>query len=167
MFPGDWETGPAPTEVTTGVSYPAIPTDFITVTATATINQTEQSILNDYMRHCPISATDYDHGFQWIDLSEECQDILEPYCTPDIYAPSPTPTEFPDSCTPAQVSATTTGDTTTPTSSVPSPTMPGTAANCNKFHLVIDGDGCYDLAAAYNISLDDVGIIKGSLSLAK
>ncbi|KAL4805718.1 hypothetical protein BDV18DRAFT_139700 [Aspergillus unguis] len=155
MFPGEWETGPAPTPVTTEVSYPAIPTEFITITSTVTINQTEQSILNDYMKYCPINNIDYDNGFQWIDLSEDCQEILEPYCTPDIDAPSPSSTQFPDSCTPARVSATTTSGTPTPTSNVPSPTMPGTATSCNRFHLVIAGDGCSDLAAAYDISLDD------------
>ncbi|KAL3477066.1 hypothetical protein BJX99DRAFT_257753 [Aspergillus californicus] len=157
LFPGDWETGPAPTPITTEVSYPSIPTDFITVTSTVTVNQTEQGILDDYMKYCPIGNSDYDNGFQWIDLSEDCQEILEPYCTPDIYAPSPSSTHFPDSCTPARASATATSGTPTPTptSSIPSPTMPGTAANCNKFHLVVDGDGCADLAAAYDMSLDD------------
>ncbi|KAL4737494.1 hypothetical protein BDV11DRAFT_191680 [Aspergillus similis] len=33
--------------------------------------------------------------------------------------------------------------------------MPGTASNCNRFHLVVDGDQCDSLASAYDISLDD------------
>ncbi|KAL4993233.1 hypothetical protein BDV10DRAFT_190164 [Aspergillus recurvatus] len=154
MFPDDWETGDAPTQVTESPTYTALPTDFTTYTSTYTINQTEQSMLIDYSKYCPISAEDYAEGFQWEDLPENCQDLLDPYCTPDIYAASPKSTTFPASCTPAQVSATTTG-TPTPTSTMPSPTMPGTASNCNKFHLVVDGDQCDKLASSYDISLDD------------
>jgi hypothetical protein len=155
MFPDDWEAGDAPTQVTESPTYTALPTDFTTYTSTYTINQTEQSMLIDYSKYCPISAEDYAEGFQWEDLPENCQDLLDPYCTPDIYAASPKSTTFPASCTPAQVSATTTG-TPTPTSTMPSPTMSGTASNCNKFHLVVDGDQCDKLASSYDISLDDV-----------
>lgn len=27
--------------------------------------------------------------------------------------------------------------------------------NCNRFHLVVSGDGCYDIAATYGVDLDD------------
>ncbi|KAH8624629.1 hypothetical protein IG631_20094 [Alternaria alternata] len=37
----------------------------------------------------------------------------------------------------------------------PSPIQSGMTTNCNKFHLVVSGDGCYDLASTYSISLDD------------
>ncbi|KAL4737496.1 hypothetical protein BDV11DRAFT_171948 [Aspergillus similis] len=33
--------------------------------------------------------------------------------------------------------------------------MPGTIGTCKKYHKVIPGDGCYDLAAEYGIALDD------------
>ncbi|KAL4767932.1 hypothetical protein BDW60DRAFT_226112 [Aspergillus nidulans var. acristatus] len=168
MFPDDWEAGDAPTQVTESPTYTALPTDFTTYTNTYTINQTEQSMLIDYSKYCPISAEDYAEGFQWEDLPENCQDLLDPYCTPDIYAASPKSTTFPASCTPAQVSATTTGTptptngtttapptSTTSTTSAPSPTMDGTASNCNKYHYVVEGDGCADLSTQYGISLDD------------
>ncbi|CAG8067732.1 unnamed protein product [Penicillium nalgiovense] len=154
MFTGDWETGPAPTQVTESPTYAALPTNFTTFTTTYTINQTVQSILADYSKYCPISNEDYEDGFQWVDLPENCQDLLEPYCVPDINAPSPKSTKFPGSCTPALVSATTTGSAT-PTSTVPSPTLPGTSSKCNKFHYIVQGDGCPAIATKYGISLDD------------
>lgn len=66
----------------------------------------------------------------------------------------------------ATVSATTTGSGT-PTSTsagvtgtngvvTPTPTQTGMVGNCNKFHFVTSADtGCYDLAAAEGISLDN------------
>ncbi|KAF2723823.1 carbohydrate-binding module family 50 protein [Polychaeton citri CBS 116435] len=42
------------------------------------------------------------------------------------------------------------GEVTTPT-----PTQDGMTANCDKFYKVQSGDGCYDIAADNNISLDD------------
>ncbi|KAF2634390.1 LysM domain-containing protein [Massarina eburnea CBS 473.64] len=37
----------------------------------------------------------------------------------------------------------------------PTPTQTGMVSNCNKFYLVVSGDGCYDIAATYGISLDN------------
>lgn len=48
--------------------------------------------------------------------------------------------------------------TTTTSSSETSPTitpMPDIVDNCTKYHVVVDGDGCYDIAIAYDISLSD------------
>lgn len=50
--------------------------------------------------------------------------------------------------------------TATPTSTAtglvtPTPTQSGMVNDCTKFYLVIPNDGCYDIAAKYNISLDD------------
>ncbi|KAJ8121084.1 hypothetical protein ONZ43_g2376 [Nemania bipapillata] len=49
--------------------------------------------------------------------------------------------------------------TTTTTSgngvTTPSPTQAGVVSNCNKFHLVVSGDDCYDLAATSGITLDN------------
>ncbi|OGE48227.1 hypothetical protein PENARI_c031G09261 [Penicillium arizonense] len=127
MFTGDWETGPAPTEVTESPTYTALPTNFTTFTDTYTINQTAQSMIDDYSKYCPISNEDYEDGFQWADLPGNCQDLLETYCEPDIDVPSPQSTNFPGSCTPVPVSETTTSSAT-PTSTIPSPTMPGTTS---------------------------------------
>lgn len=37
--------------------------------------------------------------------------------------------------------------------SVPSPTQSGLTSSCKKYHEVINGDGCYELATAYGIAL--------------
>ncbi|KAL4865525.1 hypothetical protein BDV12DRAFT_200057 [Aspergillus spectabilis] len=44
---------------------------------------------------------------------------------------------------------------TTTSGSAPSPTLDGTATNCNNYHYVEEGDGCYDEATEYGVSLDD------------
>jgi LysM repeat protein len=54
----------------------------------------------------------------------------------------------------------TTPTTPTPTSpgngiSTPTPTLPGMVDNCNVFHMVVSGDGCWDLANSAGISLAD------------
>lgn len=55
--------------------------------------------------------------------------------------------------------STTTLVTSTKTASnavtTPTPVRAGMIGNCNSFHLVVSGDGCYDIAAAAGISLDD------------
>lgn len=55
---------------------------------------------------------------------------------------------------------TTTSKATTTTSSgngitTPTPTQAGMVSNCDTFHLVVSGDGCYDLAASAGITLDE------------
>lgn len=37
----------------------------------------------------------------------------------------------------------------------PAQTQPGVPANCNKWHVVEDGDGCWAIANKYGIALDD------------
>ncbi|GAB0145625.1 hypothetical protein EsHS_00006051 [Epichloe bromicola] len=44
--------------------------------------------------------------------------------------------------------------TTTKPAPAPAPTQHGMVENCNKFYKVKSGDGCYDIAAANEISLD-------------
>ncbi|OGE49080.1 hypothetical protein PENARI_c023G09001 [Penicillium arizonense] len=151
MFTGDWETGPPPTPVTESPTYTALPTNFTSITSTVTINQTAQSIIGEYSKYCPISDEDYEDGFQWEDLSDSCQDLLDPYCNPDIDSASPKSTNFPGSCTPTPVSATTTG-TSTPT---PSPTLPGTASKCSQFYYVVTNDTCPAIVEEYGITLKD------------
>jgi spore germination protein YaaH len=47
--------------------------------------------------------------------------------------------------------------TTTTSSGIftPTPTQPGMVANCGRFYRVQSGDGCWDLANALGIALDD------------
>lgn len=46
---------------------------------------------------------------------------------------------------------------TTPTNGIttPTPTQTGMTGNCNKFHKVMSGDTCSDLATTYKVSLDN------------
>jgi hypothetical protein len=37
----------------------------------------------------------------------------------------------------------------------PTPTQTGMAGNCNKFYDVVKDDGCYDIAAANSVALND------------
>ncbi|KAJ5658523.1 uncharacterized protein N7484_002172 [Penicillium longicatenatum] len=48
-------------------------------------------------------------------------------------------------------SSATTGDGVT----TPTPYQTGMVSDCDLFHLVVSGDGCYDIAAAAGIALDD------------
>lgn len=50
---------------------------------------------------------------------------------------------------------TSTANPPTPTSTVPSPVQAGINSKCKKYHKVVSGNGCYDLAAQYKISLPD------------
>ncbi|KAI9372269.1 hypothetical protein BJX61DRAFT_456321 [Aspergillus egyptiacus] len=54
--------------------------------------------------------------------------------------------------------ATTTSRTTTTSGNgiaTPTPTQPGMVGRCDTFHLVVAGDGCWDIAADAGIALDD------------
>jgi LysM repeat protein len=59
--------------------------------------------------------------------------------------------------TPSSTTTTTAAATTAMSSagSVPSPTQSGLTSSCKKYHEVINGDGCYDLATAYGIALSE------------
>lgn len=62
--------------------------------------------------------------------------------------------------TPATQTKTWTPTTSSSTStqapiSTPTPTQAGMVGNCNKFHLVVSGDNCYDIAAKYGVKLND------------
>ncbi|KAI1131229.1 LysM domain protein [Nemania abortiva] len=76
------------------------------------------------------------------------------YCVEVNYTPLTTLT------TSATIPTSTTRATSTTTVpgngiSTPSPVQTGIATNCNKFYLVANGDGCYDIAAAQGITLTD------------
>ncbi|KAI7585200.1 hypothetical protein KC343_g19634, partial [Hortaea werneckii] len=60
-------------------------------------------------------------------------------------------------CVDASISATTTSSPTGSTPSVitPTPTQEGMTKSCNDFYKVKSGDGCYDIASHYGISLED------------
>ncbi|RMJ22018.1 LysM domain-containing protein [Aspergillus sp. HF37] len=168
----DWEDGPAPTQMTTEHSYPAIPTEYNPPTRTVTLNMTQQSIIAEYSQYCPLTSEDYADGYIYADLPEMCDNLFDKYCEPDPDKPKPTLTQFPSSCFPWRTSATPTDTTITETSSThqttsrtsptktasskPSPTMDGTTPKCTEHHKVVSGDTCQPLADKYGIALDNV-----------
>ncbi|UKZ53591.1 hypothetical protein TrVGV298_007386 [Trichoderma virens] len=61
------------------------------------------------------------------------------------------PTVPPTSTTTRSATTTSKGNGIT----TPTPTQSGMVSNCNKFYQVVSGDGCFDIAAANNIALND------------
>lgn len=51
-------------------------------------------------------------------------------------------------------SATVTNGPTTTMTSPSAPTQPGIPSGCTKYHTAVAGDGCWDIANAYGITLD-------------
>ncbi|EGD89384.2 hypothetical protein H112_03004 [Trichophyton rubrum D6] len=68
--------------------------------------------------------------------------------------PTMTPTSTPTKTTTTSTATTTRAMTTTISSDAPSPTQPGLAKDCDKFHLVVSGDNCYSIQTKYGISTD-------------
>ena len=56
---------------------------------------------------------------------------------------------------PPSMNMTSTSTTTTSGTGAPSPTQTGLISSCNKYHQIVAGDGCYDIAATYSIPLND------------
>lgn len=58
---------------------------------------------------------------------------------------------------PPTSATTTTMSTSTNSGSVttPTPTQTGMASGCTTFYEAVSGDGCYDIAASYGITLDE------------
>ena len=164
----DWEAGHDPTPVTSEPSYPAIPTDYDPPTRTITVNMTQQSKIVDYSKYCPLTDEDYDGGYFFAEVPDNCEELFEKYCEPNLDEPKPTSTMFPRSCfpwrgsetpTPTQTEPKSTGTRPTTTNPAkPSPTMDGTNPDCTKYHKVESEDGCYDLAKENGITLDNVSL---------
>ncbi|KAG6168259.1 hypothetical protein E4U51_002407 [Claviceps purpurea] len=69
-----------------------------------------------------------------------------------------TPDGYEQVCVLASGTPTSTTSSTVPTTTVvapPAPTQPGASKNCKKWHTVVSGDGCWSIATAAGISLDD------------
>ncbi|KAM3527433.1 hypothetical protein NHJ13051_002971 [Beauveria bassiana] len=109
-----WSTGPTrpPTGTwaplpTTGrpagsETIPEIITDAPTQTASG--NATATSEWNQVVTNCPVSDDDVEAGFDWDMLSDECSEMLEPYCTQPLPGSTyPASTTFPSSCLPSAI----------------------------------------------------------------
>lgn len=69
-----------------------------------------------YFQYCPITNDDYDNGFDWEMLSDECRAELDPYCNPTVLTGTPlASTVFPSSCLPSVIVAGLTDDGAIPT----------------------------------------------------
>ncbi|KAK4210693.1 hypothetical protein QBC37DRAFT_442589 [Rhypophila decipiens] len=88
--------------------------------------------------------------------------ISQEYCVIGEVTADPTTTSStakpPTITTTAKVSTTSTGTTlkttTTSTKAPPAPSnMPGLAENCDKFHMIVEGDTCDSLAKKYSITV--------------
>ncbi len=166
MFPGPYVSGSInsfPPNITT--SWYNTQTSFAAPNVTQFAgNLTTASLVAARTSLCPITPDDFLNGITEADLPDDCDALIEPYCSPDPDAPIPSSTTFPASCTPDLGDAATTTTTTTNPSSpvatsvspVPSPLEPGTIASCKQYYKVLSGDTCYGIATNFNVSLDQV-----------
>jgi hypothetical protein len=131
---------------------------------TFTANATLTSLLAERTKYCWITAQDENDGFDPEDLPENCFSLYDKYCDlgPTDPIPSPSPTAIPGGCTPNRSTSSHPLSTTNlpPTSTslagaTPTPTQPNMADGCNKFHKIVKGEACVDLADQYGISLDE------------
>lgn len=89
---GSWVPGP-----TQGTLLGNVTTDWTTPIQTTTLT-TGHAVPSDYFANCPLNDDVYDAGFDWELISQECKDLLSPYCDP-VLTGTPLPsTTFPSSC---------------------------------------------------------------------
>jgi hypothetical protein len=70
-------------------------------TLTATADMTAVSAGAARVTNCPVTEEIVQAGFEWEWLPEDCQSILDPYCTPFLDEPPASPsTIFAGSCLP-------------------------------------------------------------------
>ncbi|KAL4962768.1 uncharacterized protein BDV14DRAFT_210410 [Aspergillus stella-maris] len=93
-----------------------------------------------------ITAAQFSKWNPYVSNGSDCQHLwLDTYVC--IGAPD-------SSSTTATISASTTTTHATSTSSVPSPIMPSTVADCTKYYYVVADDTCESIEAAYGITAD-------------
>jgi hypothetical protein len=112
-------------------------------TATVTYNSTAASLLAMYTTYCPVQPTDIAQGWDFYDLPDGCNSLLDAYCFPDLNKPPPTSTRFPAVCSPSYFESTTTSATGT---AKPSPIEQDTTPSCKQYHQVLDGDSKFHSA---------------------
>ncbi|KPM43204.1 hypothetical protein AK830_g3331 [Neonectria ditissima] len=97
---GDWQA--APTAGSDASNSTVVETKVIP-TVTITGNATRATEYHKYVRWCPIDDEVGEQGFRWENLDEKCQDMLEPYCSPEVTGEPLPSTKFPSSCLPSVV----------------------------------------------------------------
>jgi hypothetical protein len=154
---------PAPDTATSALNFTTtwdFPTEAIPI-ATATLTPPGSayvSAIRARISHCPFLGEDTEKWTEGLaddeyrlhssDLEPECVDAWDPYCFPVTTGPVlPSPTDIASTCYP-------TVSTIIPQGLVkpPAPTNLGTSEDCNKWHIVGQGDTCAILESKYKIS---------------
>lgn len=100
--PGQWSA--LPSAVDAGNATRSDPYAFGSIpTSTVTANMTAVSAGAARMTNCPVTEEIVQAGFEWEWLPEDCQSILDPYCTPFLDEPVPPSTTFASSCLPSVI----------------------------------------------------------------
>ncbi|KAI0197887.1 hypothetical protein F4808DRAFT_284707 [Astrocystis sublimbata] len=93
-FPsGSWVPGP-----TQGTPLGNTTTDWVTPVQTTTLTTGKGAEPTKYYAYCPLDDEVYDEGFDWEIISQECRDLLSPYCDPATTGNPLPSTTFPSSC---------------------------------------------------------------------
>ncbi|KAF2119717.1 hypothetical protein BDV96DRAFT_676594 [Lophiotrema nucula] len=104
--------------------------------------------LKEHTEDWEIGLDDDEYRLHSWDLPVECQELWEPYCTPNPTAPIlSSPTTIASSCYPTVFTIIPDGWVNPPAS-----INNGTADNCNKWHVVSRNDTCAGLEARYGIT---------------
>ncbi|KAI0487067.1 hypothetical protein F4859DRAFT_510850 [Xylaria cf. heliscus] len=90
---GSWVAGP-----TQGTPLVNATTDWVPPIQTTTLTTGKGAAPTDYFANCPLTDQIYDTGFDWELISQECKDLLSPYCDPVLTGKPLPSTTFPSSC---------------------------------------------------------------------
>ena len=155
MFPGPYTTGkiltnPGKIQTSWYNTQTSLPT---AATQTYVANASAADLIAARTSNCPISDDDILNGITVADLPDVCQDLVNPWCFPDLDKPAPTSMKLPAICTPPKRSPMT---TTTARDAKPTPIQSGAATKCEQYYKVLDGDNCYSIANAFKITLMQV-----------
>lgn len=105
-----------------------------------------------------------DQLYLWNPALNECKSLW-----PDTYICVSIIGLQPPATTSASTTITPTPTTTTPTNGIttPTPIQSGMVTNCNRFYYVVKGDSCYDIAASYSITLNQLYLWNPALDSCK
>jgi hypothetical protein len=159
MFTGPYTTGSFIIDPSTiSTTWFNTQTDFPSPSSTETIdyNATSVSLAASIASLCPVQPSDVDRGWTLADLPESCDEIIEPYCYPDLSKPAPTSRDFPAECSLSYDATTTINSSSSTANATPSvsPTQTGIAPSCIRYHNAVSGDTCQAISDAYDLSVD-------------
>ena len=102
---GSWTAAPTRADKAATPTAKAVKLRDVIRTVAFVYNATAELRLAELFRkHCPVTEEDLKRGFVWSYLSEECDELLSPYCNLSIDGPEPTRVSVvPEECLPAAV----------------------------------------------------------------